>query len=55
MQASNNDDSKKEEEKPVVPEKPQMPRKLVFPNRQYFYEVIEIDIGEGYKMMREKF
>lgn len=32
-----------------------MPRKLEFANRQYFYEVVEIDIGEGYKMMREKF
>ena len=32
-----------------------MPRTLTFGNRKYFYEIIDIDIGEGYKMMKETF
>ena len=32
-----------------------MPTKLEFKPRKYFYGVVEIDIGEGYKMMRENF
>ena len=35
--------------------KPLMPMKLEFENRKYYSEIVEIDIGEGYKMMRESF
>ena len=34
--------------------KEQMPSKLVFIFRDYFYEIVNIDIGVGYKMMREQ-
>ena len=30
-----------------------MPMNLEFVFRDYFYEVVKIDIGEGYKIMRE--
>ena len=33
--------------------KPEMPSELKFVFRDYFYEVVKIDIGEGYKIMRE--
>jgi len=32
-----------------------MPTKLEFVQRKYYYEIVDIDIGEGYKMMRENF
>ena len=32
-----------------------MPTKLEFENRKYYYERVDIDIGEGFKMMTESF
>lgn len=51
-----NKEKGKKEEEPAPqepPEKDPMPTTLDFVFRNYYYEVIKIDIGEGYKIMRE--
>lgn len=41
--------------KPEAPEKPETPTKAEFVFRNYFYNVVNVDIGVGFKMMREQF
>ena len=44
---------KKEQQEKGPEEKEPMPTFLDFVWRNYYYEVVKIDIGEGYKIMRE--
>ena len=44
-----------EDEIPKQPEKPETPTTAEFVFRNYYYNVVNVDIGEGFKMMRETF
>jgi len=57
MQAKK-DDTQEEEftiATPTAPEKEEMPTKAEFSFRPVFYSIIKIDIGPGFKIMRESF
>ena len=57
MQASEDSktEEKSEENKPPVSDKPETPTTAEFVFRNYYYNVVNVDIGEGFKMMRETF